>query len=196
MEKDNNSPSFISSIYFTISIFIVFLCSIIAINFFTSEDIKERKLEKEYEIISSVIGTDFNNDPVQEKTIIPSADGKEKMVLYPVRQDGLVTSVVIKVGNERGYGGYMELVVGFFLDGTIYDYRIISHNETLGLGSKITEPEFCEQFQWFNPERQTFKVTKDGGDIDAITSATISSRAVVDSIQKAHDAYKIFILGE
>lgn len=196
MSDEPKTAGFASSIFFTISIFIVFVLILLGINYFSQQVLKQKEIKSTYNIITSVIGTDFNNDPLLEKTIITSVDGKEKMELYPARQDGLVTSVVVKTRSDKGYNGYIELVVGFYMDGTISDYKILTHNETLGLGSKIADKEFIEQFQWFNPERQIFKVTKDGGDIDAVTSATISSRAVIDAIQKAYDAYKKFIVGE
>lgn len=196
MADQTKSPNFTSSIFFTISLFVVFVFALLSVRYIFNEELKKKEFNHQYEIITSVIGTEFDNNPLLEKTIITSVDGREKMELYPARLNGLVTSVVIRVSNDRGYNGYIELVVGFLMDGTISDYRVITHNETIGLGSKIVDKEFSEQFQWFNPERQVFKVVKDGGDIDAITSATISSRAVIDSIQKAYDAYKKFIVGE
>ncbi|MDR1694312.1 MAG: RnfABCDGE type electron transport complex subunit G [Lactobacillaceae bacterium] len=196
MKNKQESPDFTSSIYFTIALFIIFIGVLLSLRYLLDENLKDKEYNNEYDIITSVIGTEFDNNPLEEKTIISSVDGKDKLELYPARQNGLVTSVVIKVGNERGYGGYMELVVGFFMDGTISRYRIITHNETLGLGSRITSKDFSEQFEWVNPERQVFKVAKDGGDIDAVASATVSSRAVIDSIRKAYDAYKKFIVGE
>lgn len=196
MAEQKKSPDIAASIFFTFGLMFVFIFAVVCVNYLTKDFIINKQLQKEYEIITGVIDTEFDNNPLLEKTIITSADGKEKMELYPARFGGVVTSVVIKVSNVKGYGGYMELVVGFLMDGTISGYYIITHNETAGLGDRVVEQEFMDQFKWFNPEQQSFKVKKDGGDIDAVTGATISSRAVIDSIQKAHDAYKKFIMGE
>ncbi|MDD4556601.1 MAG: RnfABCDGE type electron transport complex subunit G [Alphaproteobacteria bacterium] len=167
-----------------------------AIHALIDSTLKARLAAQRLELITSVIDTEFDENPLENMILINSADGKEKLELYPIRQNGVINSVVIRVGNPRGYGGYLEILVGFYTDGTISRYKVITHNETIGLGSKITEEKFAEQFQYANPERMAFKVTKDGGDLDAITSATISSRAVIDAIQKAFDAYQRFIVGE
>ena len=88
-----------------------------------------------------------------------------------------------------------ELIVGFFLDGTVSGYKVIHSNETPGLGTKVSEPRFKEQFAGIRPQKHLFKVKQDGGEIDAVTAATISSRAVIDAIQKAYDAYNKFSTG-
>ena len=74
-------------------------------------------------------------------------------------------------------------------DQTISGYKVISSKETPGLGSKVSDSKFSEQFIGIRPKKKTFKVKQDGGEIDAVTAATISSRAVIDAIQKAYDAY-------
>lgn len=89
----------------------------------------------------------------------------------------------------------MELIVGFYIDGTIKNFKVIDHKETPGLGSKVNEPRFKEQFNGFNPSKHKFKVKQDGGEIDAVTAATISSRAVINAIQRAVDAYNNFNAG-
>ena len=81
------------------------------------------------------------------------------------------------------------------LDGTVSGYKVIHSNETPGLGTKVSEPRFKEQFAGIRPKKHLFKVKQDGGGIDAVTAATISSRAVIDAIQKAYDAYNKFSTG-
>jgi electron transport complex protein RnfG len=67
---------------------------------------------------------------------------------------------------------------------------VLSHKETPGLGTKMTEPRFSSQFLGKNPEDFTLKVKKDGGQVDAITAATVSSRAYCDAIQRAFNTLK------
>jgi electron transport complex protein RnfG len=78
-------------------------------------------------------------------------------------------------------------MAGFKPDGTIIGISVLNHKETPGLGTKITEPEFKEQFTGKNPGEFILKVKKDGGQVDAITAATISSRAFCDAIQRAYN---------
>lgn len=75
-----------------------------------------------------------------------------------------------------GFGGPLELMVGVLTDGTVYATKVLSHSETPGLGAKCTEEGFASQFRGLAPEKK-ISVTKDGGDIDAITASTITSRA-------------------
>ena len=124
-----------------------------------------------------------------------TADGKERLVLFPSRRNGTISGVAIKTSTNKGFGGKMELIVGFFLDGTVSGYKVIHSNETPGLGTKVSEPRFKEQFAGIRPKKHLFKVKQDGGEIDAVTAATISSRAVIDAIQKAYDAYNKFSTG-
>ena len=80
-------------------------------------------------------------------------------------------------------------MVGLNPDGSIYDSSVLDHAETPGLGTKMDLPKFKDQYKGKDPAANNIKVTKDGGEIDAITAATISSRAFTDAIQRAYDAY-------
>ena len=86
-----------------------------------------------------------------------------------------------------GFGGKMIVMVGFAQDGTILGYKILEHQETPGLGDKAA--------WWFKKEDKPnqngqFRVSKDGGDIDAITAATISSRAFLKAVNDAYVEFK------
>ena len=76
-------------------------------------------------------------------------------------------------------------MVGVLPDGTIYNTKVLSHSETPGLGAKCTEPAFADQFKGFDPSVKKLSVKKDGGDIDAITAATITSRAYTETVALA-----------
>ncbi len=152
--------------------------------------IQTAKDNAELEAISKVIGTDFDNNPFDERTTITTADGKDKLELYIARKDGIIKSFAIKTFSRKAFSGRIEVMAGFSIDGTVLGYEIISSQETPGLGSKVGEPKFKSQFKGMRPEQPEFKVRQDGGEIDAVTAATISSRAVVDAIQRAYDAYR------
>ena len=141
----------------------------------TKEPIKQAQDNKELAAIAEVVYGDFDNNPFEEKTYITSSDGKH-LILYPARHKGAINAVAIKTSTNKGFGGRMDLIVGFFLDGTISGYKVITANETPGLGSKVDEQPFKEQFIGIRPQKNLFKVRQDGGEIDAVTAATISSR--------------------
>lgn len=84
--------------------------------------------------------------------------------------------------SKNGYSGVINILVGINNDYTIKDVIILSHTETPGLGSKITEEAFTDQFIGLDTEG--IALSKNGGKIDAITGATISSRAVTEGIQE------------
>ena len=84
----------------------------------------------------------------------------------------------------EGYGGDIVLMVGFKKDKkTVISYKVLQATETPGLGMKLKTPEFADQF--VGKDGSSLKVKKDGGEIEAITSATITSRAVCKAIADA-----------
>ena len=85
---------------------------------------------------------------------------------------------------KDGYGGDVTLMVGFKKDKkTVISYKVLAASETPGLGMKLKTPEFADQFK--GKDGTSLKVKKDGGEIEAITSATITSRAVCKAIADA-----------
>ena len=85
---------------------------------------------------------------------------------------------------KDGYGGDITLMVGFKKDKkTVISYKVLAASETPGLGMKLKTPEFADQFK--GKDGRALKVKKDGGEIEAITSATITSRAVCKAIADA-----------
>ena len=90
--------------------------------------------------------------------------------------------------SEGGFGGKIDMMVGFLADGTIKGTSVLSHAETPGLGANMTG-EFKDQFVDKNPADFKLTVSKDGGDVDAITAATITSRAFSKAVDKAYQAF-------
>ena len=91
--------------------------------------------------------------------------------------------------SEGGFGGKIDMMVGFAADGTIKGTSVLSHAETPGLGANMTG-KFKDQFVDKNPALYKLTVTKDGGDVDAITAATITSRAFSKAVDKAYQAFE------
>ena len=84
-----------------------------------------------------------------------------------------------------GFGGPIVIKVGFNADGVIWNTKVLSQAETPGLGAKCVEPAFSSQFKGFDPAQKKLAVKKDGGDVDAITASTITSRAYADGLALA-----------
>lgn len=100
-------------------------------------------------------------------------------------KDGERLGMAVK-STVVGFGGPLTLMVGILPDGTIYNTSVLSHSETPGLGAKCTSDEhFYGQFRGWNPEEKRLLVKKDGGDVDAITASTITSRAYTLAVQNA-----------
>ena len=90
---------------------------------------------------------------------------------------------------KDGYGGDITLMVGFKKDKkTVISYKVLAAAETPGLGMKLKTPEFADQFK--GKDGTSLKVKKDGGEIEGITSATITSRAVCRAIADAQSKLK------
>ena len=88
-----------------------------------------------------------------------------------------------------GFGGPIAIKVGFDVNGNIWNTKVLSQAETPGLGAKCVEPSFSEQFKGFNPAEKKLAVKKDGGDVDAITASTITSRAYADGLALAAQVF-------
>lgn len=98
---------------------------------------------------------------------------------------------VVTTTDGEGYGGDIQITVGITADGTVNGVSILSISETAGLGMKATEPSFYEQYEGVQTDK--FAVAKDGGEgepIDAISGATITTRAVTGAVNAALGYYQ------
>lgn len=127
---------------------------------------------------------EFDNDPGSDSYKVDDLD------FFPAKKNGQLVAVAIKTYSNKGFSGYISVMVGIKPDGSICGTSVMEQKETPGLGTKMKEPKFRDQFNGKNPEQFKIKVKKDGGDVDAITAATISSRAFCDAVNRAYDAYK------
>ena len=87
--------------------------------------------------------------------------------------------------STLGFGGPIAIKVGFDMNGVICNTKVLSQAETPGLGAKCVESSFSGQFKGFDPAEKKLSVKKDGGDVDAITASTITSRAYADGLATA-----------
>jgi Na+-translocating ferredoxin:NAD+ oxidoreductase subunit G len=128
----------------------------------------------------------FENDPLDsEKPLTDAAAGRAgNVMLYTGESGGQISGYGITSAVGTGYSGYFSVVFGLDAEGNVTEVKILESMETPGLGSKAGEPDFTSQFTGQNLNSFNFSVTKDGGDVDAITGATITSRAVSDAIRQ------------
>ena len=130
----------------------------------------------------------FDNNPLVE--VYSVALQKDTLNFYPGIKDGKINGIAVETSSQ-GYGGEIRLIVGFLPDGTINEVAVLENKETAGLGDKIlkSKSDWSVQFEGKNPNDFKLSVTKDGGDVDAITASTITSRAYCEALQKAYDAF-------
>ncbi len=151
----------------------------------TCEPIARAAEKKTAEAIARVVPEGFTSvSPRQSVTV----DGRE-VGYCTVQRDSVLTAYVF-FASATGFGGPLQLMVGITPDGTLFDTFVLAHAETPGLGAKCVEEGFRGQFRGFDPFRSRLSVRKDGGDVDAITASTITSRAYVGAIAQARDAFR------
>ena len=149
----------------------------------TKGPIEKSKQAKIINAIAEVL-PEFDNDPTKESTTI------ENTTLYKATKGGEWVGTAVNAFSPKGFSGNVVLMVGFLPDGTIYNISVIEQKETPGLGTKMEEPKFKNQFKQKNPETFKLSVKKDGGDVDAITASTISTVAFCDAVATAYEAFK------
>jgi electron transport complex protein RnfG len=151
----------------------------------TREPIEMSILNKKLDAIRQVV-PEFNNNPYEEMFRLPTGQG-DSLDIYPAKKDGIIMAYAVNTFTKTGFGGNINLMAGFKPNGTIINIMVLEQKETPGLGTKMTEPGFKDQFKDKNPSLFMLKVKKDGGHVDGITAATISSRAFCDAVQRAYN---------
>lgn len=120
-----------------------------------------------------------------------SARGTDSLSMFYAYQGDQLVGVAVNTYTNKGFSGLVRLMVGLLPDGTINNTAVLEHKETPGLGDKMQQSKspWSIQFNGKNPSTSNIHVKKDGGEVDAITAATISSRAFVDAVLHAHETY-------
>ena len=159
------------------------------VNDATKAPIAKAEMEKQTKAIAQVL-PEF--DHLNATLKLMPIDGKDSIEVYPaVNAAGEVIGNAVKSYTYKGFSGYIEVMVGIDNNGQLTGYQVLKHAETPGLGAKMGI--------WFNNadkpgqnvigrslKDETLSVSKDGGSVDAITAATISSRAFLDAINRAY----------
>lgn len=135
----------------------------------------------------------FDNNPFAEKLMVLPEGETDSLTVYPAKKGGSLVGFAIESYTQKGFSGLIRVMVGFDAEGRLVDFSVLQHSESPGLGSRIPE--------WYHEKSETggirdvrgldmkasapLTVSKDGGKVDAITAATISSRAFLDAVNRA-----------
>ena len=156
----------------------------------TKDPIAASKVARQQNAIRDVLPA-FERLDDAEKVALETGDSLNVYRAYV--NDEKFVGAAVESFSRNGYSGDIRLMIGFDVKGNIVNYTVLEQKETPGLGTKIVD--------WFkteirnqniigkNPSEKKLTVSKDGGEIDAITAATISSRAFLEAVQKAYNAY-------
>ncbi|HZL08954.1 MAG TPA: RnfABCDGE type electron transport complex subunit G [Prolixibacteraceae bacterium] len=126
-------------------------------------------------------------------TVLMPENGKDSIRIHRLLKGTENSGNAIETYTDEGFAGRFSLMVGFMPDGSISNIEVLEHKETPGLGTKMTTPKFKDQFKGMkiaDIPGEKLKVKKDGGTVDAITAATISSRAFCDAVNRAYTTNK------
>ncbi len=166
----------------------------------TKEPIAKAKLEKKKKAIGLVVPEfDTVYSPINNMFKIALAEG-DSLECYPTKKGEEFSGYAIKANTSKGFSGTFWIMVGFTPDGKIYKTSVLEHKETPGLGDKMqkSKSKWSEQFTGLDVpnikdtdgDGILIEVKKDQGTIDAITAATISSRAFCNACERAYIAFK------
>jgi len=163
-----------------------------AVNHVTEQPIQEKAAKSLAEGIKSVMGGG-NLSVSKTDTVRQNIDGKEVAYVIYQTQDAAKKDLGAAVeSTTMGFGGDLKVLVGFDPEGNILGYTVLQHAETPGLGAKA--PDWFQKGQkgdiiGKNPGKANLTVSKDGGEVDAITASTITSRAFLLAVKNAYAAY-------
>lgn len=162
------------------------------VNLYTTGPIAASKAAALQNAIQAVVPA-FDNNPTEEAYMAATSDG-DSLKIYPAKKDGKFVGAAVESSTNKGFSGEIKVIVGFDATGKLHNYSVLQHAETPGLGAKMQA--------WFsdtsNPKRcvigrelsqGNLQVSKDGGTVDAITAATITSRAFLNAVNRAYSAY-------
>lgn len=138
-------------------------------------------------IQAALMGREYDNDPIQDR--FPLDLGKDErgdplvITVFPARKAGQLVALTY-ASSGMGYGGEIDVMVGFDMDGRLSGIGIMTHAETPGLGARIQDAPFTEQFRGLD-SKDGVRTTQEGGRVNSISGATLSSRGVVSAVDRA-----------
>ena len=148
-------------------------------NKLTEEPIRKAVEKGKIEALRQIFPFEFSDGDINRAT-----DGDGRTFFEIKDKNGGLRGAAVEISGDKGYSGEIKVLLAVSAAGEIYDYSVLAHQETPGLGNKIGEPFFRRQFKGKRLGSYKWKVKKDGGDVDGITAATISSRAITEILER------------
>ncbi len=162
----------------------------------TEKPISESADRTRQEAIAAVT-PEFDNNPVADAVSITPDGEAEALPFFPGTLGGEFAGAAVQTYSDSGFSDRISLMVGFDAQGNITGYQVLAHTETPGLGAKMDQwfrdPKDSRSVIGLNPATEPLTVKKDGGQVDAITAATITSRAFLEAINRASKCFTIYV---
>ena len=160
-----------------------------AVNMITADAIAEAKAVATKQAIANVL-PEFDSSEQSEQTI-----DDMPIKVYTAKKGDKLVGYAVESMTKDGFGGVIRMMVGFTADGKINNVNVLEQAETPGLGTKMCDEgnALLSSIQGRNSWEVEFKVKKDGGELDALTAATISSRAYYNAVARAYQAFAVAV---
>lgn len=182
----------------TLAIFACASAGLVAVtNYLTKDQILYQQQEQLKNTLNQVIPHALHDNELYSSCTLVQSEllgTTEKLHAYVARINGSPAGLAIESIAPDGYNGAIKLIVGISYDGTITGTRVLSHQETPGLGDKV-DTRITDWILGFTGKKVTsenqnkWKVRKDGGEFDQFTGATITPRAVVKAVKNSVTFY-------
>ncbi|MGE4469037.1 MAG: RnfABCDGE type electron transport complex subunit G [Desulfovibrio sp.] len=161
--------------------------SLASLKQFTAPYIVEQELTFVQGPAIASVFDDFDNDPVKDRKTFQLPETGEKVTVFPARRDGRLLGVAFETKGQ-GYGGDLGIMVGFnFQPEGVQGIGVTTMKETPGIGARVAKHGFTGQFRGHALTDLEFR--SQGGDIDAVSGATVSSTAAMHAVKKALHIY-------
>jgi len=165
------------------------------LNELTRDPIEQARAERAQETLSQVLPPERYDNLLTRDRVRLRIDGMDEPAqVYRARLDGEPSAAVIDMTTSRGYSGDIRLLIAVNVTGEVLSVRVLEHRETPGLGDRIEirRSDWIEQFNGRSvgdPTRADWASDQRGGEFDTLTSATITSTAVIDAVARSLEAY-------
>jgi len=162
----------------------------------TRERIGDERRQRALEAVSAMLaGVEYDNQLLDDTARMTVPGRPEPVTVYRARRGGEPAAVVMDVTTPEGYSGDIRLLIAADPEGKVLGVRVLEHRETPGLGDKIErgKSDWIEQFDGKtleDPPTDKWAPDRRGGAFDTMTSATITSAAIVEAVKRALQAFE------
>jgi electron transport complex protein RnfG len=161
----------------------------------TRERIADNEARRVLAELAAILPPALHDNEPHRDMLVLEKPGDERRQIWRARLDGKPTAAVLTSLAPDGYSGQIRLLVALTIDEQILGVRVASHSETPGIGDVIEagKSPWIRSFDGRSleqPDESRWRLRKDGGDIDAISGATVSSRAVVAATRRAMQYFR------